>query len=100
MRCPLIFFTVRRLMIAVAVVGIVLGLVIHVQFLLKDDKEVAGIILLGEGVAAAILAAIGLGVGFLVRLIHRDHDYAIRLRRNDVPNRVDWLSPSSDLYVP
>ena len=84
-------FTLRRLLIVVAIVGLAPGFVIHVQVLINEEDDFAAAILFLEGVAVAILLAITLGIGFLVRSIRRDNDYSIRLGRNDVPDRCPYL---------
>jgi hypothetical protein len=72
-------------MIAVAVAGLVLGLVVHIQALVRGEDDYAVPILMLEGVAVAVLLAIAFGIGSVVHLISKDDDYAARLRRNDVP---------------
>lgn len=81
---------VRTLMIAVAVAAVVLGLVVHVQALVRDEDDFAVPILLFEGIAGSVLLSIALGVGSVVRFVRKDDAYAAQLRRNDVPVRCPF----------
>lgn len=80
----------RTLMTAVAVVGLILGMVVHIQVLVHEEDDFALPLFLLEAFAVSVLLAIAVVVGFvvhLVRLIRKDNDYAARLRRDDVPAR-------------
>jgi bacteriorhodopsin len=78
---------VRWLMIAVAVVGLVLGLVVHIRVLVHDEDDFALPILMLEAFAASVLVAIALAVGFVIRSVRKDDTYAAQLRRDDIPAR-------------
>jgi hypothetical protein len=81
---------VRWLMIAVAVVGLILGLVVHVQVLIHDEDDFALPILMLEAFAASVLFAIALAAGIVVRSVRKDNTYATQLRRKDTPARCPW----------
>jgi hypothetical protein len=87
---------VRWLMIAVAVVGLILGLVVQIQVLVNDEDDFALSILILEAFAASVLAAIALAVGFVVRSVRKDDAYAAQLRRNDIPARCPWPLAGTD----
>jgi hypothetical protein len=62
----------RTLMIAVAASAIVLGLVIHIQVLRRDEDDFAMPILMLEGIAVSVLLAIVLPVVSVVRVARED----------------------------
>ena len=86
----------RWLMIAVAVVGLVLGLVVHIRVLARDEDDFALPILMLEALAASVLAAIALAVGFVIRSIRKDDNDAARLKRNEIPARCPLLLAGAD----
>jgi hypothetical protein len=73
-------------MIAVAIVGVMLGLFVHVRYVLLDAEELALPILTLE----AILASVPLATVFVVYVaaqLGKDKSYSSRLRHNDNPNQ-------------
>jgi hypothetical protein len=62
----------RTLMIAVTASAIVLGLVIHIQALSRDEDDFAMPILMLEGIAVSVLLAIVLAVVYVVRVVRED----------------------------
>ncbi len=85
-------FRVKTLMIAVAVAAVVLGLVVHIQTLVRDEDDFAVPILVIEGIAMSVVLAIVLAIVFAVRLVRKDDAYASELRRNNVPARCPFDS--------
>jgi hypothetical protein len=77
-------------MIAVAVAGVVLGLVAHLQALVRDEEEFAVPILIMQAFGASVLLAFALAIRFLVNVVRRDDTYAARLRRDDLPDRCPF----------
>jgi hypothetical protein len=86
----------RTLMTAVAVVGSVLGMVVHIQVLVHDEDDFALPILVLEVFAVSVLLAIAFVVGFVIRLIRKDDAYAAQLRRNDIPARCPVILAEAD----
>ncbi|WP_406694251.1 hypothetical protein V5E97_24545 [Singulisphaera sp. Ch08] len=89
----------RTLMTAVAGVGLILGLAVHIQVLGQDEDDFALPIFMGKVFAMTVLFAIAVVVGFfvyLVRLVRKDNDYAAQLRRNDVPARCSVILAEVD----
>jgi hypothetical protein len=80
----------RTLMIAVAVAAVVLGLVVHIQALVRAEDDFAVPIFVLEGIAATVLLAIGLAVRGVIRFVRNDNAYAAQLRRRDVPARCPF----------
>ena len=80
----------RTLMIAVAIAGVVMRLVVHVRVVVRQETDFALAILMLEGLLAAGLLTIGASVGFAVYLVRKDETYAAQMRRNDVPTQCPW----------
>lgn len=90
----------RTMMTAVAVVGLILGMVVHIRALVHDEDDFALPIFLLEAFAVSLLFAIAVVVGLLVQLvglIRKDNNYAAQLRRNDVPARCPVILAGADL---
>ena len=88
---------VRALMIAVAVAALVLGLVAHIQALVRAEDDFAVPILRLEAIAGVVLLAIALAVGCVVRFVRKDDAYAVQLRRTDVPARCPYTLSETSL---
>ena len=89
-------FRLRTLMIAVAVVAVILGLVLHVQALIRAEDDFAVPILMLEAIAVAVAVAVALAVGYTIRVVHTDGAYAAYLRRRYASARYPWLSVPPD----
>jgi hypothetical protein len=76
-------------MIGIAIAGMVLGLIVHVRVLVREEDEFALPILTLEGIVVAVLLGISSVVRFVVRVMRADETYAVRLRRNEVPSGCD-----------
>ena len=96
MRVPRVRFTVRRMMIAVAVVALLLGLVLHVQVLIKNEDDFAFAILFVEGMAVAVLLVTASVISFFIQIVRKDDAYATQLRRSGVPARSPFLPVTPD----
>jgi hypothetical protein len=67
---------VRTLMIAVAVAAVVLGLVVHIQAVVRAEDDFAVVVLMLEGIAGSVLLAIGLAVRGVIQFVRKDDAYA------------------------
>jgi hypothetical protein len=83
-------------MVGVAIVGIVLGLVVHVHALVREEDDFALPILLMEGCGMAILLAIASAVGWFVKLVQKDKAYAADLHRDDRPGQFRWTQAETE----
>jgi hypothetical protein len=83
-------------MIAVAIAGIALGLVAHIQDLLRREDDFALPVLVFEGSAVLVLLVCAAAFGYVVRMIWKDDAYASRLRRNDVPAQAPLIPAPTD----
>ena len=90
---------VRTLMIAVAIAGAALGLVVHVRVVVRQEDDFALGMLILEGMAVAVLLAIASAVGLVIHLVRKDATYAARLRRNEVPSQCPRTCAETDSPV-
>jgi hypothetical protein len=70
---------------AVAITGVLLGVIVHIQRLFREEGDFASSFLILEGASVGVLCGIALGVGFFVILVRKDDRYAAELRRSEVP---------------
>jgi hypothetical protein len=85
MRLPRPRFTVRRMMVTVAIAGVVTGWAVHARNVLHEEGDFGYAILIIECIGMLILSASLLPIAFAIYLVRQDDSYAARLRRNDVP---------------
>jgi hypothetical protein len=85
-RIPRVRLTIRWMMVAVAIVGVVLGWVGHVRALMRPESEFGPSVLFLEGGVAAWLLAIVLWIGRLVRIVGKDDRASGRFAHDAVSN--------------
>src|SRR4051794_40659448 len=86
---------VGTLMNSVGITGTLLGLVVHVRAVVREEDDFAVSVLMLEGIALVVLAAIAYGVGIFVGIIRNDDAYGARLRRDATPVHCPW--PVTDI---
>ncbi len=82
---------IRTLMVVVAVAAVLLGLIAHIESLIRDENDFALPILIAESISAAVLLAITGIIGCAVRLIRRDDAYASLLRQKEFPEQCPFM---------
>jgi hypothetical protein len=88
MRLPRPRFTVRRLMIIVAITGVAMGYTVHARNILLEEDDFGLGILFVECIGMLVLSVFALPMVFVIHLVRQDHAYADRLRRDDVAGDI------------
>jgi hypothetical protein len=70
---------------AVAITGVLLGMIVHIQRLFREEGDFANSFLILEGAGVGVLWGIALGATFFVNLVRKDDRYAAELRRSEAP---------------
>jgi hypothetical protein len=88
MRLPRPRFTVRRMMVIVAITGMVMGWAVHARNILHEEDDFGYGILFVECIGTLMLSVFALPMVFVIHFVRQDHAYADRLRRDDVPENL------------
>ena len=81
MRLPRPRFTMRRMMVTVAIAGLVMGWAVHARHVLRDEDDFGYGILLIECIGVLMLSTFSLPIIFVIYLVRQDDAHAARLRR-------------------
>jgi hypothetical protein len=92
MRLPHPRFTVRQMMVTVAITGLLMGWVVHARSVLHEDEDFGFGVLLVECVGTLILSVFALPIVFAIYLFRQGDAYATQLRRDDVPRDVKLVA--------
>jgi hypothetical protein len=92
MRLPRPRFTVRRMMVIVAITGVVMGWAVHARNILHEEDDFGYGILFVECIGMLMLSVFALPMVFVIHLVRQDHAYADRLRRDDVRGDVELVA--------
>jgi hypothetical protein len=80
----------------VAIAGICLACILHIQHVISEEDDFAPAILTVEGVAVSMCLAVASAVGLIVRLRVTDEAYAEQLLRNGIPLKCPWNPSDRD----
>ena len=104
MRLPHPRFTVRHMMVIVAITGVVMGWVVHARNVLHEEGDFGFGILLVECVGTLILSVFALPIVFAIYLVRQGDAYATGPRRNAArycldldPGQQEWHAPPSSV---
>jgi hypothetical protein len=104
MRLPQPRFTVRRMMVTVAITGLLMGWAVHARSVLHEDEDFGFGVLLVECVGTLILSVFALPIVFAIYLVRQGDAYATRPRRDAARYRLDldpgqqeWHAPPSSV---
>jgi hypothetical protein len=91
---------IRTLMLAVVIVALPLAVSAHVDGLIRKHGGLAGLILILEGFAFAVVFVGAFVLGFFVLLVRKEYAYVTKLRRDRVPARCPWPPIPADPLEP
>jgi hypothetical protein len=92
MRLPRPRFTPFRMMVIVAIAGVVMGWAVHARNTLREEDDFGHGILLVECIGMLVLSVFALPIVSAIYLVREDDAYAPRLRRDDVSEEVELLT--------
>jgi hypothetical protein len=97
-------FTVRHMMVTVAITGLLMGWAVHARNVLHEDEDFGFGVLLVECVGTLILSVFALPIVFAIYLVRQGDAYATRPRHNAArycldldPGRQEQRAPPSSV---
>jgi hypothetical protein len=97
MRLPRPRFTVRRMMVIVAITGVVMGWAVHARNILHEEGDFGYGILFVECIGMLVLSVFALPMVFAIYLVRQGDAYAAQLRRDDPPQDFRLVVPDDSL---
>ena len=92
MRLPRPRFTLLRMMVIVAITGVVMGWAVHARNTLREEDNFGYVSLFVECIAMLMLSVFALPIVCAIYLVRQDEAHAARLRRDDVPGDAELLT--------
>jgi hypothetical protein len=78
-------FGLRAMMKVEVVIGLILGLFVHIEAQVRAEPDYALPILLVEALIVMVFVLIAIAIFYAVHVVRKDQAYVVRLRHNDVP---------------